>query len=231
MLESIHEFESSLGFSFNNKETLLRAFIHRSFVNENRDFKLGHNERLEFLGDAVLELVMTDELFHRFPKKSEGELTAIRSALVNTTSLSRAARDLNMAQYLQLSKGERHSTGRSRNYILANTFEAVVGAIYEDLGYDKAKQFIADALFDEIDSIVSEKLWVDSKSFLQEKAQKHFSDTPIYKLLEETGPDHDKIFTMGVFINKKLAGTGSGPSKQEAEQDAAREALEGFNWL
>lgn len=225
------EFEASLGFVFNNRKTLEQAFVHRSYVNENRNFKLGHNERLEFLGDAVLELVVTYKLFTLFPNKSEGELTAIRSALVNTNSLSRAAQTLKIEDYLRLSKGERQSIDRSRSYILANTFEAVVGAIYYDQGYEHAKQFIADALFGEIKKIVSEKLWIDSKSFLQENAQEHHSDTPTYELLEETGPDHNKMFTMGVYINNTLAGTGTGLSKQEAEQEAARSALEKFNWL
>lgn len=230
-MKDIAIFEKQLGIEFRNPDTLLKAFVHKSYVNENRDFELGHNERLEFLGDAVLELVVTDELFTRFPKKAEGELTAVRAAIVNTKSLSATAKRLGMDDYLLLSKGESRSTGRARSYILANTFEAVVGAIYSDLGYEQARKFIAKSLFEDIDQVVEDKLWIDSKSYFQEKAQEVFSTTPEYKLISESGPDHDKVFVMGVYVNNKLLGQGSGASKQDAEQVAARKALEANGWL
>lgn len=230
-MKDIAEFEKKIELKFKNKDTLLKAFVHKSYVNEHRDFSIGDNERLEFLGDAVLELVVTDELFRRYTKKSEGELTAIRAALVNAKSLSSAAKDLNMDDFLLLSKGEARSTGRSRDYILANAFEAVVGAIYFDLGMDAAKAFIAANLFTSIEEIVKNKLWIDSKSHFQEKAQEVLGITPEYKLITESGPDHNKVFTMGVYVNGKLMGEGSGASKQDAEQVAAREALESKGWL
>lgn len=230
-MKDITTFENKLGLKFKNPDTLLKAFVHRSYVNENRDFTLGHNERLEFLGDAVLELVVTDELFRRYPEKTEGELTAVRAAIVNTKSLSVAAQKLDMDSLLLLSKGEAKSTNRARSYILANTFEAVVGAIYSDLGYDSARNFIKNSLFSNIEPIVDNKLWIDSKSHFQEKAQEVFSATPEYRLLSESGPDHDKTFTMGVFVHDKLLGQGKGASKQDAEQVAARKALEAKGWL
>lgn len=230
-MKDIAIFEKKLGISFKNPDVLLKAFVHKSYVNENRDFDLGHNERLEFLGDAVLELVVTDELFNRYPEKAEGELTAVRAAIVNTKSLSFVAKKLGMDDYLLLSKGESKSTGRARSYILANTFEAVVGAIYSDLGYEAAKNFISESLFGSIEEVVKEKLWIDSKSFFQEKAQEVFNSTPEYRLLSESGPDHEKIFVMGVYVNNKLLGQGSGASKQDAEQIAAREALRSKGWI
>lgn len=230
-MKDIAVFEKKLGVKFKNPDTLLKAFVHKSYVNENRDFHLGHNERLEFLGDAVLELVVTDELFKRYPKKAEGELTAIRAAIVNTKSLSLTAKKIGMDEYLLLSKGESKSTGRARSYILANTFEAVVGAIYSDLGYEEARAFIEKSLFGAIDAVVEDKLWLDSKSYFQEKAQEVFGSTPEYRLISESGPDHEKTFTMGVYVNEKLLGQGSGASKQDAEQIAARKALESKGWI
>ncbi|MDZ7726368.1 MAG: ribonuclease III [Candidatus Campbellbacteria bacterium] len=230
-MKDISKFEEQLGVNFNDKDILLRAFVHRSYVNENRDFTLGHNERLEFLGDAVLELVVTEELYKRFPNKNEGELTAIRAAVVNTKSLSSAAKKLKMGDFLFLSKGESKSTGRARSYILANTFESVVGAIYIDQGYKPAKKFIGDNLFEMIEPIVTEKLWVDAKSLFQEKAQEIHGTTPEYKVISESGPDHDKKFTMGVYLDNKLIGKGSGSSKQDAEQEAAEAGLKENEWI
>jgi ribonuclease-3 len=223
-------FEAKNNLNFKDKDLLKQAFTHRSYINENAGAG-HHNERLEFLGDAVLELVTTEELFGKFPNKPEGDLTAIRAAVVNTVSISAAAAELGMNEYLLLSKGESKDTGKARDYILANTFESVIGAIYLDAGYDAAKTFITNALFGKIDKIVAQKLWRDAKSLIQEKAQEIVNITPRYEVLEETGPDHDKNFTIGVFFADELIAKGSGKSKQEGEQAAAQEALKLKNWM
>ena len=224
------EFETKINVIFTDKSLLERAFVHRSYVNENRGTHNEHNERLEFLGDAVLELVVTDYLYQEFPDKPEGELTAYRAALVNTNTLSTQASVLNMNEYLLLSKGEAKDTGRARQYILANTFEAVIGAIYLDQGYDKAKEFIAAQIFPLTEEIVKKRLWQDSKSRFQEAAQEHESITPSYQLVSEVGPDHDKVFTVGVYLEDELIAKGTGKSKQEAEQEAAQKAVEEKGW-
>ncbi|MDP2669254.1 MAG: ribonuclease III [bacterium] len=224
-------FEKKLGITFNNKDLLTQAFLHRSFLNENRDVAMGHNERLEFLGDAVLELVTTEFLYAKYPKNPEGELTAYRAALVNTQSISDASLALGMNDYLLLSRGEEKDVGRARQYILANTFESFIGALYLDQGYDAAKQFIAKYLLPKIDDIVRKRLWQDSKSFFQEKAQEVWSQTPTYSVIAEVGPDHDKEFEVMVKIGGDVKATGKGFSKQEAEQDAARKALEENGWV
>ena len=224
------EFETAIGISFKNKTLLKQAFVHRSYLNENRGLNIEHNERLEFLGDAVLELVVTHFLFTKFPDKPEGELTAFRSALVNTITLSSVASSLHMGDYLLLSKGEAKDTGRARQYILANTFEALIGALYLDQGYDAAKGFIETNIFPLIDEIVEKRLWRDHKSFFQEKAQEKVSITPSYETLSEEGPDHDRIFTIGVYLRKEKVAEGKGQSKQEAEQDAAERAIEAKGW-
>lgn len=225
------KFAESIDIVFDDITLLERAFTHRSFVNENRNQNIKHNERLEFLGDAVLELVITEYLFAKYPNKPEGELTAVRSALVNTTSISEAASQLNMNDYLRLSRGEAKDTGRARQYILANTFESVIGAIFLDQGYATARVFIGNALFAKTDEIVEKKLWQDSKSAFQESAQEHVGITPEYKTLESVGPDHDKEFTVGVYLGDELVATGSGKSKQEAQQEAALKAIEVKNWV
>lgn len=222
-------FEAKHNLNFKDKDLLKQAFTHRSYINENAGAG-NHNERLEFLGDAVLELVTTEELFGRFPNKPEGDLTAIRAAVVNTVSISAAAAELGMNDYLLLSKGEAKDKGKARDYILANTFESITGAIYLDAGYDAAKTFISSALFGKIDNIVAQKLWRDAKSLIQEKAQEIVNITPRYEVLEETGPDHDKNFTIGVFFGDELIAKGTGKSKQEGEQAAAQEALKLKNW-
>ena len=224
------KFEEILGFKFKDKGLLKLAFTHRSYLNENRGKVFEHNERLEFLGDAVLELVTTEFLFAKYPKKPEGDLTAFRSALVNAITLSDLASKLGMNDFLLLSKGESKDTGRARQYILANTFEAVVGAIYLDGGYDVAKKFIADNLFPLTDEIVQTKSWLDAKSHFQEKAQEVVSITPVYKTLEEVGPDHDKKFIVGVFLGDEKGAEGEGKSKQDAEQVAAKNGLEVKGW-
>lgn len=223
-------FEERNGLNFKNKELLKQAFVHRSYINENSGVGISHNERLEFLGDAVLELVTTEELFRRYPEKMEGELTAVRAALVNTYSISEAASKLGANDYLLLSKGEARDTGKAREYILANTYEAIIGAIYLDRGYEAAETFIEKSLFTKIEDIVSKKLWRDPKSLVQEKSQEIFGVTPRYETLEESGPDHDKNFIIGIFFGQNRVGKGSGKSKQEAEQAAAKAALKAKGW-
>lgn len=223
-------FETSIGIEFKNKELLKQAFIHRSYLNENRSIKLEHNERLEFLGDAVLELVITDYLYKKYPEKDEGELTAYRSSLVNSVTLASSAEKIGMNSFLLLSKGESKDTGRARQVILANTFESLVGALYIDQGYDMAAKFIADQLFGLIDGIVENRTFIDAKSRFQEEAQEKVGATPLYKLLKENGPDHNKVFTVGVFLREEMIVMGEGKSKQEAEQDAAEKALKQKGW-
>lgn len=224
-------FEKEIGFSFKDKQLLQTAFTHRSYLNENRDTVKEHNERLEFLGDAVLELAVTDFLYRKYPERPEGELTAFRASLVNTQSISEAATELGMNDYLLLSKGESKDTGRARQYILANTFEAFIGALYLDQEYEAARLFIERALFGKIEKIVEERLWQDAKSYFQEKTQEEFSVTPSYELVSEAGPDHDKKFIAAAMINGEAVAQGEGRSKQEAEQAAARKALEVKGWV
>lgn len=230
-MKQFSDFEKQIETTFDDKMLLKTAFTHRSYINENAGTGLQHNERLEFLGDAVLELVVTRELFDRFPERPEGELTAFRAALVNTMSLAEAAAEANMNDYLLLSKGEAKDNGKARQYILADAFEAVIGAIYMDQGYESAERFIETYLFYKIDDIVKNRLWQDAKSLVQEKAQEFLGITPAYETIDESGPDHDKTFTMGLFLGEDLAGKAKGKSKQEAEQAAARKTLEAKNWL
>ncbi len=222
--------EKKIGIVFKDKALLEKAFTHRSYLNENRGLGLEHNERLEFLGDAVLELVVTDFLYRKYPKKPEGEMTSLRSALVNSTMLAEISSSLNFSEYLLLSRGEAKDKGRARQYILANTFESVVGAIYLDQGYAGSEKFISDFLLPKIDEVEEKRLWIDAKSFFQEQAQEKFGSTPQYKTLKDHGPDHDKVFTVGVFIGEDLIAEGSGKSKQDAEQEAARNALDKKGW-
>ena len=226
----IVDLETILGVIFTNKELLLSAVTHRSYLNEHRTAMHDHNERLEFLGDAVLELVVTDFLFKKYPEKPEGELTAIRAALVNTVSLSAASDALGVNAYLLMSKGESKDEGRARQYILANVFEAFVGSMYLDQGYDVARDFIARQLFQKTDEIVRKRLWQDAKSRFQELAQEQMSVTPTYQLLGQSGPDHDRVFTIGVFLRSEKIAEGEGRSKQEAEQEAALRAVIAKGW-
>jgi len=230
MLKSFAPFEKSINVTFKNKELLVQAFLHRSYLNEHREVKLEHNERLEFLGDAVLELVVTRFLFGRYPNKAEGELTSFRAALVNTHTLADVARELGIENHLLLSRGEAKDTGRARQYILANTYEALVGAIYLDQGYDVAGDFIERTVLTRTDEMVSKKLWRDHKSRFQEQAQDHVGVTPTYRTLREEGPDHDRHFVVGVFLEETCVAEGTGKSKQEAEQVAACAALEAKGW-
>lgn len=224
------QFEKSIGISFKDKSLLRQAFVHRSYINENKDAGFGHNERLEFLGDAVLELVITDYLYKKYSDKTEGELTSYRSALVNSTTLAMVSTKLQMNEYLVLSRGEAKDTGRARQVILANAIEALIGAIYLDQGYDGAQDFIYKNISPLIETVLAEKSWIDSKSLFQERAQDIDGSTPLYKTLKETGPDHDKKFTVGVYLKDKMIATGEGKSKQDAEQAAAKKALEVKGW-
>ncbi|KND49064.1 MAG: ribonuclease III [Parcubacteria bacterium C7867-005] len=226
----LSKFEETAGVVFQDKALLKQAFTHRSYINENRNLGLGHNERLEFLGDAVLELVTTDYLYKTFPEKDEGELTSLRSALVNADTCSVVAQKLGANDFLLLSRGESKDMGRARQYILANTFEAIIGAIYIDQGFDSARDFVVAHIIPLTEMIIDQKSWIDAKSLFQEKAQEHESLTPSYKSLKESGPDHDKVFTVGVYIGKELIGQGEGQSKQDAEQGAARDALKKKGW-
>lgn len=219
-----------LGVEFADKKILLSAITHRSYLNEHREATWDHNERLEFLGDAVLELVVTDFLFNKYKDKPEGELTAVRAAIVNTVSLAEAAEKMGVNDFLLMSKGEAKDVGRARQYILANSFEACIGAIYMDKGYETAATFIANRLFSKTDEIVDKRLWQDPKSRFQELAQEHESVTPTYETIDQEGPDHDRVFTVGVYLRKELVAEGKGRSKQEAEQQAAEEAIKAKGW-
>jgi ribonuclease III len=222
--------ESALGVVFKTQSLLETALTHRSYINENPSTVGGHNERLEFLGDAVLELGITEYLFEKFPEKPEGELTSLRAALVNANMLGEVARDLGVNEFLKLSRGEAKDSGRARLYILANAMEAIIGALYMDQGYDSSKEFVIRILSPKIDEILEKKLYKDHKSLFQEEAQERVATTPQYKVLKETGPDHDKQFVVGVYLNDELVAEGGGPSKQEAQQMAAQEALKTKSW-
>lgn len=219
--------KEKLGIEFANIDLLVTAFTHRSYVNEHKKTVKEHNERLEFLGDAVLELVVTEYLFGNF-SEPEGILTNWRSALVRTESIGAAAAKFGFEPMLRLSRGEKRGTERARAQILANSFEAVVGAMYLDKGYEAAKAFITESILSTFKQILETGSWMDPKSHLQEVAQSQDGFTPVYKVLNEEGPDHDKTFTVGVFVNSQLKGKGVGPSKQAGQQKAAEAALEHY---
>jgi ribonuclease-3 len=216
--------KDKMGGEFSNLEILLTAFTHRSYLNEHKKTVKAHNERLEFLGDAVLELVVTEYLFLEYDEP-EGILTNWRSALVRTESISAAGEKLGLNDYLRLSRGEKRGSERARQQILANCFEAVIGAIYLDKGYDAAKNFISENILNTLGDILENGSWMDAKSRLQEISQSVDGATPHYKVITEDGPDHEKIFTVGVYIDSILRGQGEGPSKQVAQQQAADDAL------
>jgi len=216
-----------LGVTFDNIELLVTAFTHRSYINEHKKSATEHNERLEFLGDAVLELVVTEYLYSNF-SEPEGILTNWRSSLVRTESIGAAAAKFEFEPLLRLSRGEKRGTERARAQILANSYEAVVGAIYLDKGYGAAKSFITKSILVTFKTILKTGSWLDAKSHLQEVAQNREGHTPIYKVLSEEGPDHEKIFTVGVFVNGQLKGTGTGPSKQIGQQKSAEAALASY---
>jgi ribonuclease-3 len=219
-----------LGINFKNKDLLTQAFTHRSYLNENPSFNLDHNERLEFLGDAVIELIVTENLYKEYPEKAEGELTNWRAALVNAKMMTSVAEELGFNDFLLLSKGEAKEGGKARAYILANTFEALLGAMYLDSGYEPCAEFIKKYLLNNLPKIIKDGSYKDSKSKFQERAQEKVSITPNYKVIKESGPDHDKTFVVGVYLLEELVAEGKGSSKQEAEEAAAEQALEIKNW-
>lgn len=223
--------ETKLKVTFKNKTLLEEACVHTSYVNENRGESQVHNERLEFLGDAVLELVATEFLYAKFPDKHEGDLTAFRSALVQGRHLADVARRLELGQFLLLSHGEEKSGGRDKNYLLANLVESLIGAIYLDRGFAVAHRFIDRAILIRVDDLISQGLHIDAKSHLQEFAQEKMGLTPNYKVLSQSGPDHNRTFEVGAFIGEELVGKGTGSSKQKAEQSAAQDALENRSLL
>ena len=222
--------EKKLGLKFKNKDLLEQAFTHRSYLNENPDFKLDHNERLEFLGDAVMELIVTEHLYNDFPEKAEGDLTNWRAALVNAKMLTSVSEELGFNEFLLLSKGESRELGKARAYILANAFEALLGALYLDSGYKPCDDFVKKYLLAKLADIIQDGSYKDSKSKFQEEAQEKVSITPIYKVLNESGPDHEKKFVVGVYLDKELVAEGQGMSKREAEEAAACLALNVKKW-
>lgn len=224
-MKKINKLENNLGIVFKNKEHLINALTHRSYLNEHRDIKV-HNERLEFLGDAVLELIVSDYLFNKFPDRPEGDLTSFRSALVKTESLADTAKKLGVGESLLLSKGEEDTGGRTKDYLLANTFEAIIGAIYIDLGYEKCRDFVYNHLIPKLDDIIKSRSDIDNKTKIQEIAQAKYKATPIYEVIHEEGPDHDKKFTVVVKIKNEIIGEGIGKSKQRAQEEAALKGLE-----
>jgi len=223
------DLEKRIGLKFKDWHLLRNAFIHRSYLNEHKDSKLEHNERLEFLGDAVLELVVTEYLYTNYPNP-EGDLTNWRSALVKGEMLAKISRELKLGDHLFLSHGEEKSGGRDKDYLLANTFEAVIGVIYLELGYKKAQKFVDKFLLVHLEEILKTGSHIDAKSKLQEIAQEKVGVTPSYQLQHEEGPDHSKVFTMGAFIGERMVGKGEGGSKQVAEQKAAEDALKRLKW-
>lgn len=222
--------QSSIGISFRSKDLLEQALVHRSYLNENPHFHLSHNERLEFLGDAVLELVVTQALYEKFPEKPEGELTSLRAALVNSKMLSAVSEAVGLNEYLLLSRGEAKDTGRARQFILANTLEALIGAMYLDQGYALACEFITRTLMPRLDEVLTDKLYKDPKSLFQEEAQERVGITPSYEVMAEWGPDHDKHFTVGVYLDREIVAQGEGPSKQVAQEQAAKNGLLTKGW-
>lgn len=222
--------EKKLNIKFKNKDLLVQAFVHRSYLNENSDFGLSHNERLEFLGDAVLELAVTEYLFQKYPKKPEGELTNWRAALVNAKMLANIAQTLGFNDFLLLSRGEAKELGKARQYILANTLEAFIGSFFLDRGYKICKEFIEKHFVKKLPHIIEARLFKDAKSLFQEEAQEKAGITPTYRVLEESGPDHVKRFVIGVFLKEEMVAEGKGFSKQEAEEVAAKNALEVKGW-
>jgi len=228
-IKNLSELEKKIDLVFKNKDLLILAFVHKSFINEHTEEKV-YNERLEFLGDAVLELSVTQFLYHNYPDQPEGQLTSWRSALVKGKNLAKVSKNLELGQFLLLSRGEDLSGGREKEYILANTCEALIGAISLDQGFETANSFILKHIVVMLDDIIAKGLNVDAKSRVQELAQDKFNVTPTYELISEEGPDHDKKFIMGIYFGKRLAGEGEGPSKQDAEQAAACNALEKEGW-
>lgn len=226
MRKDLASLENNIGIKFKNLDLLKEALTHRSYLNENPSWKLSHNERLEYLGDAVLELIVTEELFSRFPSFEEGKLTLLRAALVNYQFLSKVTRQFELYDYIFLSRGEAKDSEKARDVILANAIEALLGAIYLDQGYEAARGFVIRFILSHLDDVIEGGMYKDPKSLLQEVVQERDRVTPTYKILLETGPDHRKIFRAGVFIGERLVAEGEGMSKQEAELNAAQAALD-----
>ncbi len=228
-MQDISDLEKKIKVKFKNKNLLRQALVHRSYLNEHKDFELDHNERLEFLGDAVLELITTEFLYNKF-SNPEGELTNFRAALVNRKMLAKISEEIGLDEYLLMSRGESNDTGRARQYIIANALEALIGSIYLDQGYDKAKKFIENYFLIKMDDVLNDKLYQDAKSKFQEEAQEKVGATPVYKVVKEWGPDHDKHFLVGVFLNDEKIAEGEGISKQAAQRKAAEEGLKVKEW-
>ncbi len=227
---NFEDFEKKIKINFNDQKLLLQALVHRSYLNENPGFEVGHNERLEFLGDAVIELVVTEYLYKNY-SNPEGELTNWRASLVNSQSLSELASELGVEKYLKMSKGEsKDKNGKARQSIMANALEAIVGATYLDQGLEVAREFIEKNLITKLPFIISNNLYLDAKSNFQEEAQDRLGITPLYKVIEEHGPDHNKHFVIGVYLEEELVAKGEGFSKQEAEMEAAKKALKIKEW-
>lgn len=229
----VEELAKKIGVKFNDLDLLQQAVTHRSYLNEHREYKLEHNERLEFLGDAVLELVVTEYLYNNYPENPEGEMTNWRAALVCGEMLAKISKELGVEEYLLMSRGEAKDTGRARQYLLANALEAIVGAIYLDQkesGYDACREFILSQVVVKLPNIIKNKLYLDPKSRFQEESQERAGITPVYRVLEESGPDHDKKFVVGAFLAEEMVARGEGLSKQEAQRDAAEKALEEKGW-
>jgi len=230
MIKDFQKIAQLLNLSFQNLDLLKEALTHRSFLNEHRDWNIPHNERLEFLGDSILGFVVADNLVEQYPQFAEGELTSLRAALVNSDSLLAVAKELKLEDYLLVSRGEARELKNSRSYLLANTIEALIGALYLDGGIDKAKDFIKKYIFSKAETILQTASYKDAKSLFQEKSQALLGITPIYKSLKSWGPDHAKQFEVGVYLNEDLISQGKGYSKQEAEINAAQKALELKGW-
>jgi len=225
----IESLEKKIGIKFKNKDLLKQAMVHRSYLNENRNFELDHNERMEFLGDAVLELIVTEYLYNNF-SNPEGELTNYRAALVNGKMLAKISEGIGVGEYLLMSKGETKDLGKARQYLLANALEAIIGAIYLDGGYKKLEKFINKFVLSEMDNVLSEKLYQDPKSKFQEEAQEQVGATPVYKVVKEWGPDHSRHFIIGVYLENEKIAEGEGMSKQTAQREAAKKGLEVKGW-
>lgn len=228
-MKELSSFEEKIGIKFNNQDLLQQALVHRSFLNENPDFRLPHNERLEFLGDAVLELAVTQYLYEKY-SNPEGELTTWRAALVNAKKLAEVAEEIGINGFLLLSRGEARDTGRARQYIMANAMEALIGAIYLDKGFETSRQFVEKYVIRHLSDILASGTYRDAKSLFQEEAQDKVGVTPSYEVMEEWGPDHAKNFRVGVFLNDELVAEGEGISKQEAQQKAAEKGLSAKGW-
>lgn len=231
MDKNLSKLEQNLNITFNDKDILTQALVHRSFLNENPSFKLGHNERMEFLGDAVLELVVTRHLFLNFPETPEGDMTNLRASLVNSQMLAEIGNELGLEPFLFLSRGEsRDKNHKAKQYILANAVEALIGAIYLDQGYEKTQDFITKKIMSKLDYILDNKLYLDPKTHFQETSQELMGVTPTYEVLRQDGPDHNKHFVIGIYLKDELIAEGSGGSKQEAEISAARKGLKIKGW-